>query len=72
VQSAHAEDREDVAGGIGEQGNIWALSTHDRLQEIRAQEIDELLFSHVIVEDEASELEVLSRILADGPGSSSS
>jgi hypothetical protein len=38
-----------------------------RLQEIRAQGIDELLISHVIVEDEASELEELSAILADAP-----
>jgi F420-dependent oxidoreductase-like protein len=37
----------------------------DRLAAIRAQGIDELLISHVIVADEASELEALSEILAD-------
>ena len=36
----------------------------DRLAAIREQGIDELLISHVIVADEASELEALSEILA--------
>ncbi len=37
----------------------------DRLAAIREQGIDELLISHVIVADEASELEALSEILAE-------
>jgi len=36
-----------------------------RLVDIRAQGIDELLISHVVVEDETSELAELSAILAD-------
>jgi F420-dependent oxidoreductase-like protein len=38
-----------------------------RLEAIRAQGIDELLITHVIVEDEASELAALSEIIADQP-----
>lgn len=37
-----------------------------RLGEIRSRGIDELLISHVIVEDGAAELEVLSEVLAEG------
>jgi F420-dependent oxidoreductase-like protein len=38
-----------------------------RLHDIRTRGIDELLISHVVVEDAAAELETLSAILADGP-----
>lgn len=38
-----------------------------RLQEIRAQGIDEVMISQVVVEDEASELAILSEILAETP-----
>jgi F420-dependent oxidoreductase-like protein len=49
-----------------------AAEIRARLQAIRAQGIDELLISPVVVKDEASELEVLSRILADRPETLSS
>jgi alkanesulfonate monooxygenase SsuD/methylene tetrahydromethanopterin reductase-like flavin-dependent oxidoreductase (luciferase family) len=42
-----------------------AATIRARLDDIRAQGIDELLISHVIVEDADSELEELSAILAD-------
>ena len=38
-----------------------------RLRDVRARGIDELVISHVVVEDEAAELETLSEILADRP-----
>lgn len=44
-----------------------AAEIRSRLQAIRAQGIDELLISHVIVEDEATELAILSEVLADRP-----
>jgi alkanesulfonate monooxygenase SsuD/methylene tetrahydromethanopterin reductase-like flavin-dependent oxidoreductase (luciferase family) len=43
-----------------------ATEVRQRLEAIRARGIDELLISHVIVEDRESELETLSRVLAEG------
>ena len=44
-----------------------APEIRSRLRDVRARGIDELVISHVVVEDKAAELETLSEILADRP-----
>jgi F420-dependent oxidoreductase-like protein len=61
--TADAEMTDGLVDTLAVSGDPAAITA--RLAEIRAQGIDELLISHVIVEDEESELEALSAILAE-------
>ncbi len=55
------DDLVDTLAVSGDAGEI-----RSRLRDVRARGIDELMISHVVVEDETAELETLSEILADG------
>jgi F420-dependent oxidoreductase-like protein len=61
--TASGEMTDDLVDTLAVSGTPEEIE--DRLAAIRAQGIDELLISHVIVADEASELEALSEILAE-------
>lgn len=63
--TAGGEMTDGLVDNLAVSGSAATIKT--RLEDIRAQGIDELLISHVIVEDEASELEALSEVLADAP-----
>ncbi len=60
--TAAGEMSDDLVEALAVSGSREEI--RDRLEAIRARGIDELLISHVVVADEATELATLSEILA--------
>lgn len=63
--TADGEMTDGLVDTLAVSGDAAAITA--QLGEIREQGIDEVMISHVVVEDEAAELAALSEILADAP-----
>lgn len=61
--TASGEMTDELVDTLAVSGDAAAITA--RLRAIRDAGIDELLISHVVVEDEAPELEILSRVMGD-------